>query len=235
MEGVGHAVAVRPKGTGGGAMRGINIQPGHIARHTPRNAGAQGREAAVVDVAQDLLLQHLHEEGELDFVAIKGGMAIRKLYAGKEGRFSLDLDFSVSEFGLDRDEVAAAFTGKVDGLSIGPFRYGVRERRGKWSVVFEGNLIRNPSLTTKLDFSPAPWLEPVERTWVPMAIHSQYAASLPAIRTVGLEENITEKVARLNRTTTARDMYDLAWIMNSASLARSLDLDLIRRLSVLKI
>ena len=37
-------------------MRGINIQPGHIARHTPRNAGAQGREAAVVDVAQDLLL-----------------------------------------------------------------------------------------------------------------------------------------------------------------------------------
>ena len=73
-----------------------------------------------------------------------------------EERFSLDLDFSVSEFGLDRDEVAAAFAGKVDGLSIGPFRYGVRERRGKWSVVFEGNLICNPSLTTKLDFSPAP-------------------------------------------------------------------------------
>ena len=106
--------------------------------------------------------------------------------------------------------MAAAFAGKVDGLSIGSFRYGVRERRGKWSVVFEGNLIRNPSLTTKLDFSPAPWLEPVERTWVPMAIHSQYAASLSAIRTVRLEENIAEKVARLNRTTTARDMYDLA-------------------------
>lgn len=48
----------------------------------------------MVDVAQDLLLQYLHEEGELDFVAIKGGTAIRKLYAGKEGRFSLDLDFS---------------------------------------------------------------------------------------------------------------------------------------------
>ena len=35
----------------------ISIQPGHIARHTPRNAGAQGREAAVVDIAQDLLLR----------------------------------------------------------------------------------------------------------------------------------------------------------------------------------
>ena len=57
----------------------LNIQPGHIARHTPRDAGAQGREAAVIDVAQDLLLQHMHEIGALDTLAIKGGAAIRKL------------------------------------------------------------------------------------------------------------------------------------------------------------
>lgn len=50
----------------------ISIQPGHIARHTPRNAGAQGREAAVVDIAQDLLLRCLHDEGLLDGIAIKG-------------------------------------------------------------------------------------------------------------------------------------------------------------------
>ena len=179
-------------------MKTINIQPGHIARHTPRNAGAQGREAAVVDVAQDLLLQRLHDDG--------------------------DLDFSVSDFDLGRDEVAEAVAS-----------YSVRERRGKWSVVFESGFVREPSLATKLDFSPAPWLEPVERTWVAMPIHKQYAAPLPAIKTVRLEENIAEKVARLNRTTTARDMYDLAWIMGKAPLARSLDLDLVRRLSVLKI
>ena len=33
----------------------INITPGHIARHTPRFAGAQGKEAAIIDIAQDLL------------------------------------------------------------------------------------------------------------------------------------------------------------------------------------
>ena len=136
---------------------------------------------------------------------------------------------------MGRDEVAEAFASAVDRLSIGPFRYSVRERRGKWSVVFESGFVREPSLATKLDFSPAPWLEPVERTWVAMPIHKQYAAPLPAIKTVRLEENIAEKVARLNRTTTARDMYDLAWIMGKAPLARSLDLDLVRRLSVLKI
>ena len=37
-------------------MSGMNIRVGHVARHTPRGAGAQGREAAVVDIAQDLLL-----------------------------------------------------------------------------------------------------------------------------------------------------------------------------------
>ena len=59
----------------------MNIQLGHIARHTPQGAGAQGREAAVIDIAQDLLLRHLQEEGILDSLAIKGGTAIRKLYA----------------------------------------------------------------------------------------------------------------------------------------------------------
>lgn len=216
-------------------MSGINIQPGHIARHTPRSAGAQGREAAVVDVAQDLLLQHLHSKGILDLVAIKGGTAIRKLYAGKEGRFSLDLDFSVTYFCLDRGEVAAEFARAVDELSIGPFQYGVRERRGKWSVTFESGFVREPSLMTKLDFSPASWLDPVDRSWVPMPIHAQYAEPLPAIKTVRLEENIAEKIARLNRTTTARDMYDLAWIIRNPELAHSLDLDLVRRLAVLKI
>lgn len=109
----------------------INIQPGHVARHTPRNAGAQGREAAVVDIAQDLLLRWLHDEGLLNGVAIKGGTAIRKLYAGNEGRFSLDLDFAVAEVGQDRDEAALSFATAVDGLRVGPFGYGVRERRGE--------------------------------------------------------------------------------------------------------
>lgn len=189
----------------------------------------------MIDVAQDLLLQYLHDEGALDFVAIKGGTAIRKLYAGKEGRFSLDLDFAVSNFDLDRDEVATDFAGAVDGLTIGPFRYGVRERRGKWSITFESGFVHESTLATKLDFSPAPWLDPLERAWVPMPIHAQYASALPCIKTVRFEENIAEKIARLNRTTTARDMYDLAWIATNAELIRSLDSDLIRRLAVLKI
>ncbi len=46
---------------------------------------------------------------------------------------------------------------------------------------------------------------------------------------------MTEKIARLNRTTTARDMYDLAWLCGLGQLWNTLDKPLIRRLAVLKI
>ena len=77
------------------APDGVNITPAHVLRHAPPGARAQGREAAVVDIAQDLLLRHLHQIGLMDELVFKGGTALRKLYAGNAGRFSLDLDFSV--------------------------------------------------------------------------------------------------------------------------------------------
>ena len=66
-------------------------------------------------------------------------------------------------------------------------------------------------------------------------MHERYGGPLPQIKTVRLEENISEKIARLNRTTTARDMYDLAWICSQGRLWGNLDKDLIRRLAVLKV
>jgi len=50
-----------------------------------------------------------------------------------------------------------------------------------------------------------------------------------------MEENLAEKISRLNRTTTARDMYDLAWVARNQGNLGGLDFNLIRRLAVLKI
>jgi predicted nucleotidyltransferase component of viral defense system len=218
-------------------MNKINIQPGHIARHTPRGAGSQGREAAIIDVAQDLLLRHLYEVGILAHLVFKGGTALRKLYAGNAGRFSLDLDFSVAAIGESADNVLIQVIECIENLSIGPFSYGVSERRGKWFLNCTHPFGPDTGvLKSKLDISPPPWISPVERDWVPMPIHATYGEpELPRIVVMRLEENIAEKVARLNRVTPARDLYDLRWIMTNASLSCRLDLALIRRLSVLKI
>jgi hypothetical protein len=92
------------------------------------------------------------------------------------------------------------------------------------------------SLPSKLDLNPPPWLPPARRGWVPLPIHAQYGdPPLPELQIVRLEENLAEKIARLNRTTTARDMYDLRWVALNPAATGQLDWPLVRRLAVLKI
>jgi len=218
-------------------MTQIQIQPGHIARHTPQGAGSQGRGAAIIDVAQDLLLRYLAENGLADRLVFKGGTSLRKLYAGNEGRFSLDLDFGITNIYDNPDDVISEFVVAVSGLKLGPFMYDMSERRGKWTVAYSHPFSGTDYvLSSKIDLSPPPWLIPIKRNWIPLPIHKQYGEPpLPKFQVVRLEENIAEKIARLNRTTTARDMYDLSWIMKTTTISSMLDLGLVRRLAVLKI
>jgi predicted nucleotidyltransferase component of viral defense system len=53
------------------------ITAGWLARHTPQRPG--GRQAALIDIAQDLLLARLCERGVFDHLVFKGGTALRKL------------------------------------------------------------------------------------------------------------------------------------------------------------
>jgi len=218
-------------------MNDVRITIGHIARHTPKGAGAQGRGAAIVDIAQDLLLRHLHFEGVLDALAFKGGTSLRKLYAGNAGRFSLDLDFATVEIGGNSDNALTSLIAAIDGLEIGPFHYRVTERRGKWSLKYGHNYGGNDTdLLSKLDLNPPPWLPPIRRGWHPLPVHSQYGEPrLPELQIIRLEENLAEKIARLNRATPARDMYDLRWVMSNGPVTGPIDLELVRHLAVLKI
>ena len=69
-----------------------------------------------------------------------------------------------------------------------------------------------------------------------MPAHATYGRQpLPLLQVMRMEENLAEKISRLNRTTTARDMYDLAWVAQHQGELGGLDAVLIRRLAVLKI
>lgn len=215
----------------------VTLTPGWIARHTPRNAQAGGRDAAILDIAQDLLLRDLHERGALDGLVFKGGTALRKLYAGNQGRFSTDLDFGLASIADDSDDVVLELIAAIEGTTVGPFTYGVRERRGKWSLTVNSPFNETESdLSSKLDVSSAVWMRPVRRGWVPMTVHATYGdPPLPDLQSICMEESLAEKISRLNRGTTARDMYDLAWIAAHRHEIGSFDRDLVRRLAVLKI
>ena len=96
-------------------------------RHAPAQS-AQGRGAALVDIAQELLLRHLSERGVLTMVAFKGGTALRKVYAGAAGRFSTDLDFAVASLDDDPDAVIGLLVDEIHGTQLGPFTFGVETR-----------------------------------------------------------------------------------------------------------
>lgn len=215
----------------------INLTSGHIVRHAPGRA-AQGLEGALLDVGQDLLLRDLAEAGVLDLLVFKGGTALRKLYAGNEGRFSVDLDFSVADLDTDAKSALDLFVEHVEGLEVGPFTYGTTERRGKRSLTVEAPTLGSvETLSSKLDINPPAWLEAQRRPWVPMRIHDQYGGPLPELPCVRLEETIAEKIARLNRVSTARDAYDLVWLKRTyrPAAGEGFDEALARRLAVLKI
>jgi predicted nucleotidyltransferase component of viral defense system len=206
------------------------ITPGWLARHTPQGPG--GRQAALIDIAQDLLLARLHQRGVFDHLVFKGGTALRKLYAGNAGRFSTDLDFSIRNPADDPETVAELLRGEINGQDIDGFRYSVEDHRGRAQVRYETPFGGVGNLSTKLDIGPAPWLPPAERGWVRLAIHAAY--ELPAsIPVMALEENMAEKVARLTRRTPARDVYDLTWIASTSPYS-GFDRATVRRLAVLK-
>ena len=211
----------------------VRLTQGHILRHAPAQS-PQGRDSAVIDIAQDLLMRHLFESGVLSLVAFKGGTALRKVYAGTAGRFSTDLDFSVASLDDDPATVINLLVNEIDGTRLGPFTYSIDDRRGRYVIVYQSDLGPDPAgvLQSKIDVGPTPWLTPTERPFVKVPIHDRYGGPLPMLPVIELAENVAEKIDRLNRRSPARDAYDLVWVARTPGL--ELDRSLIRRLAVLK-
>ena len=204
------------------------ITEGYLVRHYQGAAGA--RDAALLDVAQDHLLMHLHSEGLFDRgLVFKGGTALRKFRAGNLGRFSTDLDVSAPEEALALDVLSAVAGAEVFGFRFAVDRLGDDGRRG--DVVVDTPFGR-PNLGAKIELSRHPLVLPPERrTPVALPIHRQYDFTLPELPVVRTEEAIAEKLARFRRVSLARDLYDLQWFVSQGSL----DTDLVRRLWVLKV
>jgi len=208
-----------------------HLTVGHVKRHVPPGSGL-GETVAVMDIAQDFLLAHLHARGVFELVTFKGGTALRKMFAGTAGRFSTDLDFAAVDLHVDRGELAALIASEAE-MSLGPFSFHPRENRGRWRIGITSDL-GDPEVSLKLDVGPPCWLAPAARDFVPLATHQQYGFALPALPCVPLEEIAAEKIARLTRAATARDAADLVWVATTSPHSQ-LDRDLVRALAVLKV
>lgn len=207
------------------------LTKGYVARHIPPQSNI-GVDIAILDIAQDFLLAHLHGRGIFDLVTFKGGTALRKLYAGRQGRFSTDIDFAALEVGANRASIAEVVAHEVAG-SIGPFTFTTRESRGRWHIGVSSEF-GNPALEMRLDVGAPTWIQREERGFIPIGTHKQYGIELPTLPSMRLEEVLAEKIARLSRLATARDASDLIWAATTSPYSQ-FSRPRVRRLAVLKI
>jgi uncharacterized protein len=206
------------------------ITRGYLTRHLPPRSRL-GFPIATIDIAQDFLLAHLVDQGVFDLVTFKGGTAIRKLYAGAQGRFSTDIDLATVEVGVDRNEIAQIVASASD-VTLGPFTFQPTNERNRWQIGVRSEF-GDPDIKIKLDVGPPTWIQRTARGFTPILIHSRYGFPLPTIPSMHLEEIMAEKVARLARKATARDASDLIWIAGHSPHSL-FNRNRVRRLAVLK-
>jgi predicted nucleotidyltransferase component of viral defense system len=204
------------------------ITEGHLARHFQGVRG--GRDAALLDIAQDHALHLLHNAGLFARgLVFKGGTALRKFRAGNAGRFSTDLDFAAPD-----EEVALAALQALDRVEVDGFIFAIENlgddgRRGDLLV---DTPFGRPQLGAKIELARhALSLAPEILDPVRLPIHDRYDFVLPTTPVVRGDEAVAEKLARYRRVSLARDLYDLQWFATSGALDESL----VRRLWVLKV
>jgi predicted nucleotidyltransferase component of viral defense system len=187
------------------------------------------------EVTLTYVLRILADQGLLQTLAFKGGTAIRKLYLGGEGRFSLDLDFTaigdvdpetlildIVESFHDRTHFGLAFTIPSANYYANPDSCGAE-------VTYQHDWVTNGRFGIQVSFRAQPLL-PVKST---LFLRERYFDWLgiepPVVPSLDLHEIIGEKVRAAVQRSRVRDLYDLYQLAN-----HRFDRDLVRKIAVIK-
>ncbi len=190
------------------------------------------------DVVLTYTLRALADTGLLPRLIFKGGTCIRKMFLGRTGRFSEDLDFTAVDISNPDDlilSVAEAFDGKSYygiSYSVKTSDFYVREDRRACGARVGYTHEWNPSAQFALDVSLRE--EPVLSTQTMPLLDEGYfkhlEIELPLVPTLRFEEIVAEKIRATYQRLTVRDVYDL-YLFHQRPFNRNV----VRTLAVLKL
>jgi len=187
------------------------------------------------EIVLTYVLRILTDAGLLRHMAFKGGTAIRKLYLGGQGRFSLDLDFTAMT-DLDPEAVILDVVGALNGQTLygltfsipAPDYYATPDSCGaevayrhEWASSGRFGIqisFRNPPL---LSVRPAPLRRERYFDWL--------GVQPPEVPALDPHEVIGEKIRAAAQRSRVRDLYDLYQLAN-----QRFERDLVRRVAILK-
>jgi len=155
----------------------------------------------------------LNESGLLRHLAFKGGTCLRKVFFGKQYRFSQDLDFTAIDNAKPESllrEVRKAFSLPFHDISFHEVDGSERITPGGVGIQFE---YRTPSATGAFDLEASFRAEPILAvTQTPLKNESyfkQLEVPIPQVHTLTFEEIVSEKMRATFQRARPRDVYDL--------------------------
>jgi predicted nucleotidyltransferase component of viral defense system len=187
------------------------------------------------EIVLTYVLRILADQGLLQHLAFKGGTAIRKLYLGNQGRFSLDLDFtSVGE--VNPEELILDIVGVLhDHVHFGlrfdipaPDYYTTQDSCGA-EVTYHHEWATAGRFGIQISLRARPLL-PIK----PMALRREryfewLGVDPPLVPSLDLHEIIAEKIRAAAQRKRVRDLFDLYQLDNQRA-----DRNIVRRIAVIK-
>lgn len=197
-------------------------------------ASARGvdRDVAERDIVLTYVLRMMKEDGVIGKLGFKGGTCIRKVYLGRLGRFSEDLDFTL--IGYDLDGFERRFTSFMEEDRGYGFTLSFDNVRKRWGVSFACDVHyshgwNNGIFKFEVSLREDPVLEVLDRR-IQDEIYFKYTEFDPfEVPCMQLEEVLSEKIRATYQRANARDVYDLYQFGS-----RPYDRDLVKRLAVIK-
>ena len=178
-----------------------------IARKTGLPAGLIEK-----DYANTLILKEVYKHNlTKDMLVFKGGTAIYKLYFPTKWRFSEDLDFTTSSFGISGNKIVELFNEIIDGLNAeNPDTFEISSSHtnpGYTQIKIQYNGPLGSRNTTKIDISLK---ENIHFPIVKMVHEPSYIdIEKFTVNAYSIEEIMVEKVRSLFQRTRVRDLFDV--------------------------
>jgi len=167
------------------------------------------------EVVLTYVMKVLSDRGLLSLLAFKGGTAIRKIFLGGQGRFSLDLDFTMvndvapEEFVLDL--VGALHNEEYYGIrfEIPPQDYYANVDSCGAVVTYQHGWVTNGKFSIQVSFRAKLILPIKPVAFIPERYFQWLGIEPPTVPTLDIHEIIGEKIRATAQRSRIRDLYDL--------------------------
>lgn len=187
------------------------------------------------EIVLTYVLRILADHGLLERMAFKGGTAIRKLFLGNQGRFSLDLDFTALG-NISPDDLILDIVGVLHGQShyglvftIPSADYYVSPDSCGAEVTYRHEWTSNSRFGLQISLRAQPLLAVQAVELRRERYFDWLGIDPPAVPALDLHEIIGEKIRAAFQRSRVRDVYDLFQLAS-----QKFDRNLVRRIAVIK-